>query len=1622
MKLYKILLILVYILFSSNLFSQTWVEKVDQNKIENINLYEAQERFNTYWVDKNVNNGYYLVDGVKTKAGGWKQFKRWENFWRTRINPSDGSFPTREQMKAAEYQYLQNINQNHSISGQWINLGPSSSNGGYAGVGRIATIAFHPTDADTYWIGAPTGGLWKTMDAGNTWNVLTDNNEVLGVSAIAIPSDYASTQTIYIGTGDRDSWHHNNGNGIFKSTDGGLTWQVSLAFNVANGYTVNQLLIHPTNNNIIYAATTSGIYKTTDAGASWNNIYGVGYISDLEFNPTNPSILYAASKWYGTIYKLTNDGANVSEVYNDADANRIELTVTADNPNLVYAIVSNSDYGLKGILKSTDQGDSFSFITDTPNVLASASDGSGTSGQGWYDLSLIADPNNQDILYAGGINTWKSMDGGASWDIVNHWWGDGVQAVHADKHFFAYNNITLYECNDGGLYSTDDGLNWTNISNGIINSQMYRLAVAQTVNNQTIAGLQDNGTKLLHSDGNWYDVVGGDGMNCEIDPTDENVMYGGIQNGKIIRTIDGWSSSDNITTDSDGNPINGLDETGAWVTPYLISVDNSNILYIALENVWKSMDRGDSWTKISNIDVSTKLEIITQAASNSQVIYVAEDNQIWRTTNDGASWTDITGSLPTGSFTSITIKNDDPNTAWVTIGAYSSNVIYQTTDGGASWQDISMGLPSIPANIVIQNAQNTTETELYLGTDFGVYIKRGSNNWELFNTGMPKVTVCDLNIYYDANPSNSKLRAASWGRGLWESDLYSVASSEPVADFSANQISICPDDTVSFTDLSTNTPTAWTWSVSPTAGVSYVNGTDANAQNPQIVFTQAGSYTISLTATNTDGSDDEIKTNYITVNAVPVVDFSADQTNILEGETVNFTDLSTNTPDFWSWSFSGGTPNSSASQNSSITYNTAGIYQVELTASNNGCSDTELKTAYIHVNAVGTPPVTDFSAIETNVCENTIIQFTDLSTNTPTAWTWSVSPMVGVSYVNGTDVNSQNPEISFAQAGSYTVSLTATNADGSDDESKIDYIIVNGIPNQPDIIVGADNVCENSSQVYMVTAVSGISYNWSLPSTWTGTSDTNSISTVAGASGGTISVIAENACGVSAEQTLSVSILSLPEAPIFDLAPTPLCEDVNATFSVINNVNYSYNWDLPFSWSGTSSTNVINVVSGGVGNVDITVNAQNACGSGPSTSVHVVVNINSPGPPYVTGSLEVCDGVESTYTASYFEDAEYFWQIPTGWTGTSSSNSITVTNNGISGEISVYYVYECGTSVNSSAMYDNYVEVINTVAEQPSIISGPNPVCVNSSATYSVVDVPGVTYYWNLPSGWSGTGHESSIDVMTNTQGGTITLVPFNACGMGIARTSNVSVNETVGAISSISGDIEVCESSVQTYSATALNASEYVWTLPSTWSGSSLFNSISTTVGNTGGYLRVYPQNACGQGADTLLWVDVNLLPISNFSFVENQSEVSFTNLSENADSYLWDFGDTQTSTEVNPIHNYANSGSYHVVLTATNQCSQDAYYSNINVTVLDLETINNSDIQVFPNPTSGLVFVKGLNDNAIEVMVIDATGKLIVRQQAKDNNTDLTIDLSNYSDGVYQVVINTSSQVLKQTIILKK
>lgn len=767
-------------------WAQPWTENLPQNKTrKDLTLFDYKKAFNDYWEPYQVHRGYYVKNGEKVKASGWKQFMRWYYHMEGQVNPSTGEFPNRTAQEVYN-EYLKNHPQAAAPkNANWLVLGPNSSSGGYNGIGRINCIEFHPSNNNIYWVGAASGGIWATTNNGVNWIPLSDFNSVLGISSIVVSPDYETSNTIYIASGDKDGGD-NNSTGIYKSTDGGQTWNpTDINYDISLGYYIYSILMDPNNYQTLICSTTNGVFKTSDGGQNWAEQLSATEFVDMKYKPGDFNTLYGATGG-GKIFYSINGGQDWTESLSTG-GRRVHLAVSVNQPEWVYAVVAASNKGLLGIYKSTDSGQSFSQVfngTETNhNLLGWSSTGSDSGGQGIYDLAIAVSPDNANTLLVGGINTWRSTNGGTSWTLVNYWtYSSGKPTVHADKHMLRYrSNGDLFETNDGGVYlSANNGTSWSDKTNSMVISQMYKLSVATTSGLEVINGLQDNGTKLFYNNA-WDDVKGGDGCECLIDYSNALIQYGSYVYGQISRTNNRWSSTVDIEPSGAGD--------GAWVTPFIIDPVNPATLYAGYADVWKTTNRGNSWTKISNINSSDKIRSMAVAPSNNQVIYVADLTRIWKTTNGGTSWSNVTASLPSGSanINYISVKNDDPQTVWVALGGYNGHGVYQSVNGGGYWTNISDGLPEIPMYSVVQNKQVTAQNHLYVGSELGVYFKKGTDDWILYNTNLPNVKIGELEIFYATDPTQSKLIAATYGRGAWKSPVYYNTSPMAFVSCSASQ-------------------------------------------------------------------------------------------------------------------------------------------------------------------------------------------------------------------------------------------------------------------------------------------------------------------------------------------------------------------------------------------------------------------------------------------------------------------------------------------------------------------------------------------------------------------------------------------------------------------------------------------------------------------------------------------------------------------------------------------------------------------------------------------------------------------------------------------------------------------
>ncbi|MEP7265828.1 MAG: T9SS type A sorting domain-containing protein, partial [Bacteroidota bacterium] len=647
-------------------------------------------------------------------------------------------------------------------------------------------------------------------------------------------------------------------NGILKSTDGGITWQpTGLSWALTQSRTISKLLIDPANHLVLYASANNGIYKTTDGGVTWNNIRS-GSFRDMEFRPGNSQALYICGT---SFYKTEDGGATFTQITTglapSANVNRLAIAVTPADSNYVY--VTAGDGGSStffGLYRSTDKGNTFNQQSNSPNLYGYAMDGSDGSGQSWYSMTLAVSPTDPEEVYTGGVNIWKSLNGGVTWQIITHWYlnttiPNAHPYVHADQHHMDFVGNDLYVGCDGGIFKSDDnGATWNDKSAGLAISQFYRLGGSEVNPGMLMAGAQDNGCNVLLN-GQWTHVLGADGFEVAISPVNQQVIFAESQNGGINKSTNGGLTMNNVT--------GSINESGDWVTPYLFDPQVPNIMYAGFENVWKSVNTGASWSKISNFSTGSNVTAIAVAPSNSSYIYIVKGSTVYKTDDGGAVWTNISGGLPTAGAqaTYIAVHPTDPQKLWVTFsGVSAGNKVFYSADAGVTWSNESLNLPNVPVNSIAY--EEGTADGLYIANDLGVYYKNDSLvGWLPFMSSLPNVTVMELEINY----ASGKIRAATYGRGVWESDLFVLTP--PQADFTADKIQICPGGTINFTDMSTQAYPGWQWIFpggSPSA---------SNLQNPSVVYNSPGTYDAQLIVQNAAGSDTLIRTLYINVSTPP---------------------------------------------------------------------------------------------------------------------------------------------------------------------------------------------------------------------------------------------------------------------------------------------------------------------------------------------------------------------------------------------------------------------------------------------------------------------------------------------------------------------------------------------------------------------------------------------------------------------------------------------------------------------------------------------------------------------------------------------------------------------------------
>lgn len=667
-----------------------------------------------------------------------------------------------------------------ATAGEWSSLGPTNIGG------RVTDLAVDPTKRDVVYAASASGGVWRSTDAGQTFTHTWPSDQAQGIGALAI----TKAGVLYAGAGEANpggNYASNTGDGLFRSTDGGTTWQY---VGLKGSDRIGGIAIDPTNDKRMFVAAAGtlyqhggerGLFMTEDGGATWTKTLAganptTGAI-DVTINPADPRIVYAAmwdhhrlphEKAFGGVgsglHRSVDGGKTWTRLAGglpsaSANLGRIGVTIAPSDPNRVYATAMDASGGVLGMWSSNNRGDSWTKIGDSTFA-------SSQGGFGWWFGRIFVDPKNPDHVFIPGVPLLESTNGGRSFRSIN--------TVHADQHAMAWDPHVpnrVFLGNDGGVYtSTSNGSGTWAHTRSLGNTQFYTIAVSQQDPSRVSGGLQDNGS--VRSWANWGQLVGGDGLANVIDPTNHNKVYACSQQGHCHRSTNGGAST---------RPFGATHATRrAWLTPVVLDPNNPSIVYYGGERLNRSTNSAASFTAISpdlsrgsmGNDRYGTISTIGIPKADSRVIYAGtDDSRMWITRDTGATWTEISEGLPRHWITKVLPDPVHVDTAYVSLSGYAhgtlSSQVHMTTDGGKSWRAIAGNLPNAPVNDLAFDPRDSSV--LYAATDVGVFVTRDKGaNWTAVGSGLPMVACLDLETSTAGGPA---LTVGTFGLGVYRTAL-----------------------------------------------------------------------------------------------------------------------------------------------------------------------------------------------------------------------------------------------------------------------------------------------------------------------------------------------------------------------------------------------------------------------------------------------------------------------------------------------------------------------------------------------------------------------------------------------------------------------------------------------------------------------------------------------------------------------------------------------------------------------------------------------------------------------------------------------------------------------------------
>ena len=648
----------------------------------------------------------------------------------------------------------------------WQSIGPINFSG------RMISIALNPLNPNTVYAGSASGGLWRsyTGGLGGDWQRITTGFPVLGVNAIAIHA--ADTNIIYIGTGEVYRYLGSTGGivirttrgsygmGILKTTDGGSIWTKSLDWSYNQQRGDQAIRINPRNPRTVFAATSEGIYKSTDAGVVWDSVLIALMARDIAINPNDTNLILATCGNFASpgagVYRSQNGGSSFTLVGGLPSFSGMgKLGVYAAKPNVVYLSLSDSTISVGSIWRSSDFGLTWSMINN---------DGS-ADVQGWYSRFLAVHPVDSTQIVRGSQSLYKSTNGGVSFTYIAACW--------ADFHDYAQhptNPNILYLVDDGGVWrSTNFGNSFQSVGLGLLTSQFYNgFSNSGTDSLLALGQVQDHFGWMYTGSTVWshggVDEIGWTAIN----QVNDMIMYAGNRDGGGL-----YKSTDRGITFFLSSP--GFTGTSSWNAPFVLSPSNPNVLYFGRSKIFKSTNAGASWTVTNGnleLDANPALSMAI-SWTNPDIVFVGTAPRfarphIFRTTNGGTAWTNVTGSLPDRFPMDLETDPHDTQTVYAAFGGFGTSHLFKSTDAGTNWADITGVLPDVPTTAIAVDPVNSNN--VYVGNDIGVYVSTDAGiNWMSFNDGLSEaIIVGDLKV----SRSNRILRVATHSNGVFERNLF----------------------------------------------------------------------------------------------------------------------------------------------------------------------------------------------------------------------------------------------------------------------------------------------------------------------------------------------------------------------------------------------------------------------------------------------------------------------------------------------------------------------------------------------------------------------------------------------------------------------------------------------------------------------------------------------------------------------------------------------------------------------------------------------------------------------------------------------------------------------------------